>query len=163
MDFLEDTGIGSHVGGGGNSETGLPPLSAAVGAESGGGAAAGGYGERAGDSVLDSFVGSGALGGAGGGVWTPWSGTRAAQGYHGQNATPWERPTPRLATPQTVLLAPETAELLKTAISSDLQVKLGIQLASIQQSLMIDMRDELRRLLGAIVDEVRTLKRRQRR
>lgn len=68
---------------------------------------------------------------------------------------------PLLATPQTVLLAQETAELLKTAISSDLQVKLGIQLANIQQSLMSDVREEMRKLLHAIVDEVRTLKRRK--
>jgi hypothetical protein len=60
------------------------------------------------------------------------------------------------------MLAPETSELLKTAISSDLQVKLNIQLSTIQQSILSEVREECRKLLHEIKEEVRTLKRRKR-
>jgi hypothetical protein len=81
----------------------------------------------------------------------------APQGYHNQNQTFY-----KASTPQTVMLAPETAELLKTAISSDLQVKLNIQLSLIQQSILSEVREEFRKLLNEIKEEVRTLKRRKR-
>jgi hypothetical protein len=125
------------------------------------------------NQILDSYA-TATMCGPGGG-WQPFlpgvtgvTGAAGADGTgagDGQNAVSWgsmpRSSVPLLATPQTVLLAQETAELLKTAISSDLQVKLGIQLANIQQSLMSDVREEMRKLLHAIVDEVRTLKRRK--
>lgn len=64
--------------------------------------------------------------------------------------------------PKTVMLAPETTELLKTAISSDLQVKISIQLSSIHEAVMNAMKTECRALLNEIKEEVRTLKRRKR-
>lgn len=75
---------------------------------------------------------------------------------------PWPVPYPQVASPKVVMLAPETSELLKTAISSDLQVKLNIQLSTIQQSILSEVREECRKLLHEIKEEVRTLKRRKR-
>ena len=86
--------------------------------------------------------------------------TSFQRGYHGQNGIAWNN-VPKLATPQTVMLAPETSELLKTAISSDLQVKLSMQFSLIQQSLLHEVREEMKKLLNEIKDEVRTLKRRR--
>lgn len=75
---------------------------------------------------------------------------------------PWPVSYPQVASPKLVMLAPETSELLKTAISSDLQVKLNIQLSTIQQSIVSEVREECRKLLHEIKEEVRTLKRRKR-
>jgi len=83
------------------------------------------------------------------------------QGYHHQNAVQWG-PIPPPPRPQATTLSSETIELLKTAIASDLQVKLAIQLGHAQQSIINDEREELRKMLIEIKDDVRTLKRRKR-
>lgn len=78
-------------------------------------------------------------------------------GYHSQNL-PWTLPS--IPPTPAVLISPESAEFLKTAISADLQVKLSMQFSIIQQALAAEVKEMIRQAVTEMKEEFRLTRRR---